>query len=121
MRWSFPLVKLGLIGIAGFVSLSSILEATGSEATHKQARSIAPAVDGRPVKLETFCVGPDNNLWMACAGSANYPGAIMIYSGEGKLIKSIPLSFLPQAINFSPEGSLFVAGSALRKVQQSFV
>ena len=111
MRWSFPLVKFGLIGIAGFVSFSSLLEAVGSEATHKQARSIAPAVDGRPVKLETFCVGPDNNLWMACAGSANYPGAIMIYTGEGTLVKSIPLSFLPQAINFSPEGSLFVAGS----------
>ena len=111
MRWSFPLVKFGLIGIAGFVSFSSLLEAVGSEATHKQARSIAPAVDGRPVKLETFCVGPDNNLWMACAGSANYPGAIMIYTGEGTLVKSIPLSFLPQAINFSPGGSLFVAGS----------
>ena len=65
MRWSFSLVKFGLIGIAGFASLNSMLNVSASEATHKQARSIAPAVDGKPVKLETFCVGPDNNLWMA--------------------------------------------------------
>ena len=82
-----------------------------NEPTHKQARSIAPMVDGRPVKLETFCVGPDNNLWMCCVGTAADKGLIMVYSGEGEMLHSFPLKFIPQALNFSPEGKLFVAGS----------
>ena len=85
--------------------------AGNNEPTHKQARSIAPMVEGRPVKLETFCVGPENNLWMCCAGTGADKGLIMVYSGDGQMLQTFPLKFIPQALNFSPEGKLFVAGS----------
>ncbi len=87
------------------------IHAANNEPTHKQARSIAPMVEGRPVKLETFCVGPDNNLWMCCGGTGADKGLIMVYSGDGQMLQTFPLKFIPQALNFSPEGKLFVAGS----------
>ncbi len=95
----------------GAVSLLPSALGSNNEATHKQARSIAPMVEGRPVKLETFCVGPDTNLWMCCAGTGADKGLIMVYSGEGKMLQSFPLKFVPQALNFSPDGKLFIAGS----------
>ena len=95
----------------GLVSPMAAVDAANNEATHKQARSIAPMVEGRPVKLETFCVGPDNNLWMCCAGTGADKGLVMVYSGEGEMLHSYPLKFIPQALNFSPDGKLFVAGS----------
>lgn len=48
---------------------------------------------------------------MCCGGTAVNPGLIMVYSGEGEMLHSFPLKFVPQALNFSPEGKLFVAGS----------
>ena len=87
------------------------------EPTHKQVRAIAPEMNGREAQLHTFCVGPDNNLWMCCspagatAEKADIKGAVLVYNGEGKLLKEIGLSFVPQAINFAPSGALFVAGS----------
>jgi len=95
----------------GAISSLATVNAANNEATHKQARSIAPMVEGRPVKLETFCVGPDNNLWMCCAGTGADKGLVMVYSGEGTMLNSFPLKFIPQALNFSPDGKLFVAGS----------
>ncbi len=95
----------------GAVGQLPTASANNNEATHKQARSIAPMVEGRPVKLETFCVGPDTNLWMCCAGTGSDKGLIMVYSGEGKMLQSFPLKFVPQALNFAPDGKLFVAGS----------
>jgi len=95
----------------GAISSLATVNAANNEATHKQARSIAPMVEGRPVKLETFCVGPDNNLWMCCAGTGADKGLVMVYSGEGEMLHSFPLKFIPQALNFSPDGKLFVAGS----------
>lgn len=52
-------------------------------------------VEGRPVKRETFCVGPDNNLWMCCGRTAVDPGLIMVYSGEGKMLHSFALKIRP--------------------------
>lgn len=111
MRVSLFSRRLWLMAVAMTVSSVASVNAANNEPTHKQARSIAPMVEGRPVKLETFCVGPDNNLWMCCAGTAQTPGLVMVYQGDGELLHSFPLSFLPQAINFSPEGKLFLAGS----------
>ena len=108
---SFKTWLLATLLTLGSVSPLSCLNAAGNEATHKQARSIAPMVAGRPVKLETFCVGPDNNLWMCCAGTAADKGLVMVYTGEGEMLHSFPLKFIPQALNFAPDGKLFVAGS----------
>ena len=108
---SFKTWLLATLLTLGSASLLSSLNAAGNEATHKQSRSIAPMVEGRPVKLETFCVGPDNNLWMCCAGTAADKGLVMVYTGEGEMLHSFPLKFIPQALNFAPDGKLFVAGS----------
>ncbi len=104
---------LATILACGVGSPFSALFGASNEPTHKQARSIAPMVDGRPVKLETFCVGPDNNLWMCCAGTAADRGLVMVYSGDGEMLSSFALKFIPQALNFSPDGKLFVAGSGM--------
>ena len=109
--YSFKTSLLATFLALGSVSQFSSLNAAGNEATHKQARSIAPMVEGRPVKLETFCVGPDNNLWMCCAGTAADKGLVMVYTGDGEMLHSFPLKFIPQALNFAPDGKLFVAGS----------
>ena len=114
MRYSFLSFQKCLF--SSMLALSALaqlptLYAGNNEATHKQARSIAPMVEGRPVKLETFCVGPDNNLWMCCAGTGKDKGLIMVYNGEGMMLQSYPLTFVPQALNFAPGGKLFIAGS----------
>lgn len=117
------LVATGLLVVGSISNLwaanptSENRTAASNVATHKQVRVIAPELDGRKATLNTFCVGPDSNLWMCCepagAGAlkSESKGAILIYSPEGKLVKQIPLSFAPQAINFAPSGSLFVSGS----------
>ncbi len=97
-------------------SLTGSSMAADSEATHKQIRAIVPEMNGREAHLNTFCVGPDNNLYMCCTPnaqptSAEVLGAVLVYTGEGKLVKEINLDFAPQAINFGSDGILFVAGS----------
>ncbi len=79
-------------------------------ATHKQTRTITPGVEGKDLRLNTFCLGPDQNLWMCCRSMDGGSGSILVYSPAGSLLKTIDLKFIPQAINFSPEGPLFVAG-----------
>jgi hypothetical protein len=101
---------------AVFGVLTSFAVAADSEATHKQIRAIVPEMNGREAHLNTFCVGPDNNLYMCCTpnaqpSSANVLGAVLVYSGEGKLLKEIELEFAPQAINFGSDSTMFVAGS----------
>ncbi len=88
-----------------------------TEATHKQVRSITPEMNGRAAQLHTFCLGPDSNLWMCCqpvgatAEKSEFKGAVLVYTEAGKLVREIGLGFVPQAINFSGTGELFVAGS----------
>jgi len=105
-----------------FASLATTLalaEASSSEeskvATHKQSYIIKPEVHGRKITLETFALGPRGNLWMACRSTAedgsDPTGLIMVYDPSGLLFDSFPLSFVPQAINFSPKSRLYVAGS----------
>ena len=97
--------------------LSLIAAENTFEATHKQVRSITPEMNGHKARLHTFCLGPDNHLWMCCepvggtAEKSDVKGAILVYNDQGKLQKEIGLSFVPQAINFAPKGYLFVAGS----------
>ena len=98
-----------------FCQAERVFSATKDEPTHKQVFTIKPTVEGRKVTLENFCVGPRGNLWMACCstredGSAPV-GLIMIYEPTGLLFNSFTLDFIPQAINFSPNERLYIAGS----------
>lgn len=62
--------SLGQWFLAGLIGMSSLtllaLSNEVKEATHKQAYTIKPESPGKTLKLETFCVGPRGNLWMAC-------------------------------------------------------
>ncbi len=83
--------------------------------THKQVRVIRPELESASVHLNTFAMSPDGQLWLCCSSSggesANAKGCILIYSAEGEQVRSISLHFAPQAINFSADGTPFVAGS----------
>ena len=86
-----------------------------SDATHKQAYTIKPTIKGKSVSLQSFCVGPKGQLWMACRINSDSAvaeaGQLMVYEPDGKLIHSYSVSFVPQAINFSPNNKLYIAGS----------
>lgn len=88
--------------------------AAESSATHKQVRSIVPMKDGARVPLNTFCVGPDQNLYMCCGVAStshgDAKGTLVIATGEGEILRAIDLEFLPQSINFASSGAMFVSG-----------
>ncbi|MBU6238136.1 MAG: hypothetical protein KGQ51_09915 [Planctomycetes bacterium] len=103
------------IATAMATSMPVVLLGVEAVATHKQVRSIAPRWKSSPVHLNTFCVGPDKMLHLCCgpipSASGTNAGAIMVYTGEGDLVREVPLDFVPQAINFASDGKCFVAGS----------
>ena len=119
MRSLTQTVRLGFLSLSlacAVVGGSSFLDGAESTATHKQVRTIVPEYQGVRVHLNTFCVGPDQNLYLCCstngvAGASNTAGVVLVYTGEGELVREIPLSFSPQAINFSSQGAMFLAGS----------
>lgn len=98
---------------------SSPCFAAGPESTHKQTKSLVPTFEGKKLKLNTFTLAKDGNLWMCCndlmtangeapEGSA---GCILITQPTGELVKRIQLDFAPTAINFAESGDVYVAGS----------
>jgi hypothetical protein len=95
--------------------MPSIASAVEAVATHKQVRSIVPHWNNKPAHLNTFCVGPDRQLYLCCSSdrfsSETQNGVILVYTGEGELVRDVPLDFAPQAINFGADGKCFVAGS----------
>jgi hypothetical protein len=119
MHWLTQSIRRGLLTFSLVASLaggSATLFGAENLATHKQVRTIEPRYQGVPVHLNTFCLGPDQNLYLCCKGNDNAgsdpaTGVILVYTGEGILVREIPVSFVPQAINFSSAGSLFLAGS----------
>lgn len=94
-------------------------------ATHKQWRTIKPAYKGHDATLQTYCLDKDGRLWLSVqvSGSGTFQlpfGAsnaakpafqgLLVYDGDGKQIAAYPLNFTARAMNFAPDGSLFVAG-----------
>jgi hypothetical protein len=146
-------LALILYGLASFTFPISTGHAAIPEsltkATHKQVRVLRPTYEGRELRLNTFAVAPDGELWMCCsltpnsdvdseaskaaiadldaklavgkssesqsteseANTARQVGRLLIYKADGTFIRSVPLGFEPQAINFADSGIPFVAGS----------
>lgn len=97
------------VGLLGTVQT---VHAAENVATHKQVRSVVPTWEGTRLHLNTFCVGPDRQLYLCCQGpNTENPGMILVMTGEGELVRGIRLDFAPQAINFSEAGKMFVSGS----------
>lgn len=103
----------------GLFCALALLTLSGSavaDATHKQAKTLVPTYEGQKLQLNTFCLGPDGNLWMCCSDHAGAPnaGSIMIVQPTGEFVARHELEFIPQAINFSQDGKVaFVAGSGM--------
>lgn len=108
IRWYQTMLRMGLHtalicwGLTTFAS-------EPNKPTHKQLRTIKPTLQGSDAMLNTFCLSPKNELWMCCSSKVG-TGAIVIYNGEGERLREIPMTFNPSAINFAPNGELFVAG-----------
>ncbi len=79
-------------------------------ASHKQVRVIRPELGGEELRLNTFAMSRDGELWLCCSGK-DEDGAILVYQTDGTFKRSIELGFIPQALNFAPDGTPFVAGS----------
>ncbi len=102
--------------VAVFAASTALAESP--KFTHKQARSVTPVFEGQKLQLNTFCMGPDENLWLCCGGlpsaSEASKGSILIYQPSGEFVRRIELDFVPQAINFTADGAhAFVAGSGV--------
>jgi hypothetical protein len=77
--------------------------------SHKQAWTIRPMVDGVSVRLNTYCADKSGAIWMCCQTHTG-DGYLVVATPQGEIVKTIPLQFNPQAINFASSGEIFVAG-----------
>jgi hypothetical protein len=57
--------------------------------------------------LNNFCLNADGNVLACCSGQKN---EIRVFSPEGKLVKSWPLEFRPEAICVADDSTVIVAG-----------
>jgi len=97
------------------------------KATHKEV-AVIKVLDGeQSIMVNNYCLDTDGNLLVACGGTRityeqsetasqrdiniiNEETAIRVYSPQGRLIKTWPLDFAPQAICVSATGVIFAAG-----------
>lgn len=116
LRASLLLVRMLMVGmVCGLFVVAAQAEtkkSPGATATHKQIKTLRPTRNGQPVELHTFCCDSAGNLW-CCVSDRVQQGThrLQVYSPEFSLIHDFPLTFQATAINFAPDGSLFLAGS----------
>jgi hypothetical protein len=95
------------------------------EPTHRQADVLKPARDNGALMLHSFALDRDGNIIAAVSSQAmprtisNSPtaattgaarGWLQVYSPEKKLLREIPLSFVPSALAVVPGGEYLAAG-----------
>ena len=108
---------LRAIGLTGGAAEAAPAETT----THKQtAEIVVRASDGKGM-LQTFCVGPDGNLYAVVTAPVVYGagvelgrkanGEIHVYSPEGKKLRHWVVDFEPQRIAAAASGEIYVGGS----------
>ncbi len=124
MSWAmdFGFVAMFAIFAVGTVQPSNLMAAgkQDTKGSHKQVRAIRVSDDARSVVLQTFVLSPDRELWLSCQTTGQAPDSetgvssptksIQVRSSDGKLIREIELPFAAQAINFSSDGSPYIAG-----------
>jgi hypothetical protein len=121
MAWTLSR-SWGLLSLAGIFSLSYMVQPTAyaasPEPSHKASKSIFPKREGKKLPFHTFSMSPQHELWLCCSSSSSSSGdqsasgAILVYSVEGELLRSIDLDFIPQSLGFAPDGTrAFVSGS----------
>lgn len=128
---SLRLTVMFIVAITSCVSAVSGATAPDQMSdTHKQVRVIEPQVDGQRVSLTTFSMDRHGNLLLCCgpalrqsttrptlplirtgSASADPTGTIQVISPSGRVVRTIPLDFVPTAIDVDPAGDIFVAGN----------
>jgi hypothetical protein len=97
------------------VWIGSAISLDAAEPTHAKAYTITPTFENKTLKIESFVVGTRGLLWLGCRmkGDAGQPdsGRMIVYEPNGLLFDSFPVSFIPEAITFSPRSSLYVASA----------
>ena len=95
--------------------------------THEQTAVIKIDAGGKQLPLNNFCLNTDGNILACCGGerieyvqdkqSGEYepktigePAEIRVLSPDGKLLKTWPVEFKPEAICVADDGTIFVAG-----------
>lgn len=97
-------------------------------ATHQHTTEIKIANSDAPCSLQTFCLsadgkvvaavgcqpspkaGPSDNSSTAASEGASTRGQLRWFEADGKAIDVWPIPIAPTALNFSKDGTLFVAG-----------
>jgi hypothetical protein len=100
--------------------------AVSFQPTHSQTRVIPLSQAGIPTQVNTFCLDPQGRVLVAMGGSSvsvevvdgeretetqEIAGEIHVYSQDGERLATWPLNFIPQSLNVSPDGIVFVAGA----------
>lgn len=94
-----------LIPSSGFAFAESEIDSP----SHRQVRTIRPEIGGQAASLHTFCLSPKGEVVAAC--SLETQGALVFMDATGKCLKQIELEFVPTAVNFAPDGTVFAAGN----------
>lgn len=106
------------LGLGGAPSASA---AASEDVTHKQTAEIVIRTSDGNGTLQTFCVGPDGNLYAVVTAPVPYgagvqtgrkaSGEIHVYTPEGEKLRHWTLDFEPQRIAVAASGELYVGGS----------
>jgi hypothetical protein len=95
--------------------------------SHKESAVIKISKYGKRLSLNNFCLNTDGNILACCGGervdyvrdpqtgeyeprTVGEPAEIQVRGPDGKLQKSWPLKFKPEAICVADNGEIFVAG-----------
>jgi hypothetical protein len=118
-----PKAKQGTFNaILGALRLTNAADAAPAETTtHKQTAEIVVRTSDGKGTLQTFCVGPDGNLYAVVTAPVVYGagvelgrkanGEIHVYSPEGKKLRHWVVDFEPQRIAAAASGEIYVGGS----------
>lgn len=90
-------------------------------ATHRQSHQVVMrGLSYKTLTLKTFCLLPEGQIVGALGPAQNYGiggktgtrhvGEIQIVTPDGQKVRDWTIPFEPQAINCSPDGTIFVAG-----------
>src|SRR5690606_13977893 len=110
MRLAMLTALIGLLAASPGRAAEEAPGTSPDKPTHKQVRVIRPSETDTSLRLNTYAISPAGQIWMCCSGGPS-GGQIVVVDAEGQNIRTVELSFAPQAINFSKQGIPFVAGS----------
>ena len=110
-----------LAACAGAAAMAAPTTSVSLDPTHRQADVLKPARDNQALTLHSFVLDGDGNIVVAVSPQAtsrsitkpvadSTRGWLQVYSPEKKLLREIPLAFVPSALALAPGGQYLAAG-----------